>query len=153
MALIEKLAWKIKNDDSQLSSLIRARFISSFGAFKSGYKKSSIWPGVKRLWSFVIDNEKWFIGNGHRIDFWHDIWWGKNPIRELAELPDEVFSPLNHSVADFIENDQWFLPHVDSTTLKNAFTIIKEIKLPSSNSNDRCLWGLDTMGVFSMKFS
>ncbi|XP_042487646.1 uncharacterized protein LOC122067871 [Macadamia integrifolia] len=102
MALIAKLAWSIKAEDSQLSRLLQARFLSRSGLLRRSYRRSSIWLGIRRMWRFISDNERWIIGNGRKINFWNDNWLGPKPIGVLFELNEGLSSNLNQTVADFI---------------------------------------------------
>ncbi|XP_042514311.1 uncharacterized protein LOC122088975 [Macadamia integrifolia] len=150
MTLIAKLAWSIKAEDSQLSSLLRARFLFHSGLPKRSYRRSSIWPDIRRMWKFISDNERWIIGSGRKINFWNDNWLGPKPIAVLSELNEELFSNLNQTVADFIVDGSWVLPPVQSDFLAEIFQRIEAVKLPYLPMEDRCVWSMDSMGTFSV---
>ncbi|XP_042521331.1 uncharacterized protein LOC122094799 [Macadamia integrifolia] len=144
---------EIDSSKAELSNgirIIRARFLSSHGRPKRAYKCSSIWPGVRRLWKFVSDIERWIISNERHIDFWRDNWVGAHSIWQLSELGEDVINPAP-SVSDFIDEGRWMMPQMESFFLKDIFSKIKCINLPSLPIEDRCIWSLDPMGHFTVK--
>ncbi|XP_042484267.1 uncharacterized protein LOC122064605 [Macadamia integrifolia] len=52
-ALLCKQVWNIKHSTSALSNIINARFLRKNEELKKGYKSSTIWPGLRRMWSLV----------------------------------------------------------------------------------------------------
>lgn len=42
-----------------------------------GLQLSSIWLGIKPLWSTLLFNIQWLVGDGSSIHFWKDNWLGE----------------------------------------------------------------------------
>ncbi|XP_043699291.1 uncharacterized protein LOC122650056 [Telopea speciosissima] len=57
MAMLCKLTWKIRNDKLLSSTFLRHKYVNKWGNLQSGYKASSIWPGIRKMWSFVKEKE------------------------------------------------------------------------------------------------
>ncbi|XP_042481160.1 uncharacterized protein LOC122061743 [Macadamia integrifolia] len=133
----------------RLAGFFRERFIKEDGSLRRGYKSSSIWPGLKRVWSFVAKNEQWILGNGKKIDFWLDRWIDNQSIAEKTNLDPVFFSDLKEKVSDFICQAAWDLPHVESVLLAEIWEKAKRIHI--QGVNDLCLWRLTSSGIFSIK--
>lgn len=80
------------------------------------------------------------VGNGTSIFFWHDKWWGPEPLS--SKIPLEAVKhgdyPLNVKVKDMICNGEWNWP----TTWANDFPILLTIPVPRlcDNSVDSFMW-------------
>ncbi|XP_042477704.1 uncharacterized protein LOC122059071 [Macadamia integrifolia] len=122
---------------------------TSNGDLKKGYKASSIWPSVRRMWSFVGDKKRWIVGNGQSINFWKDRWWGSESIVEKVQGLDDIFQTTNARVGDFISNFEWQILEARSNLLKDVFNRIRGIKLPHYAMVDHCVWSLTTSREFS----
>jgi len=56
--------------------------------------------------STVMENTNWLVGDGKKINFWLDSWFGDS-IANILNLPDHItqhFPPMLHS---YIQNQQW----------------------------------------------
>ncbi|XP_042486522.1 uncharacterized protein LOC122066747 [Macadamia integrifolia] len=147
-AMLCKLAWRIKHERTASSSFLKARFVKKDGKLKKGVS-SSIALGVKKVWRFVEDNERWIIGNGNLTNFWKDKWWGPKSVLEELESFDLTTLTFTAKVREFICGGEWALPEVRSAELRRIFEKIKQIKIPSGELDDTCCWSLSTLGNFS----
>ncbi|XP_042492859.1 uncharacterized protein LOC122072426 [Macadamia integrifolia] len=101
-ALIGKLVWRMKHERSTACTFLRARFVKKEGLFNKGSRPSSISMGVRKMWDFVKDNERWIIGNGNLANFWKDKWWGPKSILEEIQNIDLYSLSTSSKVGDFI---------------------------------------------------
>ncbi|XP_042495183.1 uncharacterized protein LOC122074441 [Macadamia integrifolia] len=120
-ALLCKHVWNIRHSSSALSNIINARFLRKNGELKKGYKSSTIWPGLRRMWSLVSSKERWVVGNGVSINFWKDRWVDSKSFQEKAGLRDDLFASSSMTVADFIDNNEWNFPTCISDPLGKVF--------------------------------
>ncbi|XP_042515225.1 uncharacterized protein LOC122089557 [Macadamia integrifolia] len=58
-AVISKLVWQMKHEESAFSSFLRARFVNEGGDLKKGYRASSVFKGIAKMWNFVSLSERW----------------------------------------------------------------------------------------------
>ncbi|XP_042488955.1 uncharacterized protein LOC122069075 [Macadamia integrifolia] len=149
MAMLCKLVWRIKHEKSAANSFLRARFVKKDGSFNRGCRPSSIALGIRKVWKTVEANERWIIGRGDLANFWKDKWWGPRSILEEIQTPDLPPLPCNAKVCDFIRNGEWSLPEVRSHSLRQIFLAIKEVKIPSAQIEDLCIWQLSPLGSFT----
>ncbi|XP_042505477.1 uncharacterized protein LOC122082041 [Macadamia integrifolia] len=148
-ALLCKQVWNIRHSSSALSSIINARFLKKNGELKKGYKSSTIWPGLRRMWSLVSSKERWVVGNGVSINCWKDRWVDSESFQQKAGLRDELFASSSITVAAFIDNNEWNFPMVSSSLLQDFFLAASTINIPRGNIKDKCIWTLSTSGQFS----
>ncbi|XP_042483480.1 uncharacterized protein LOC122063840, partial [Macadamia integrifolia] len=148
-AFLCKQVWNIRHSTSALSSIINARFLKKNGELKKGYKSSTIWPGLRRMWSLVSSKERWVVGNGVSINCWKDRWVDSESFQQKAGLRDELFASSSMIVAAFIDNNEWNFPTVSSSLLQDFFLAASTINIPRGNIKDTCIWTLSTSGQFS----
>ncbi|XP_043694249.1 uncharacterized protein LOC122644954 [Telopea speciosissima] len=103
LALLAKLAWFMKNDNSSFAKFLRGRLIKADGSLKQGVK-SSILPGIRK-----------------------------------------------DKVADYIDDGEWQLPTPRSLELQEVSNQILQVKLPTTEHEDKRVWALTEWGVFSVK--
>ncbi|XP_042475236.1 uncharacterized protein LOC122057231 [Macadamia integrifolia] len=63
-AVLSKLVWQMKHEGSAFSSFLRARFVNEGGDLKKGYRASSVFIGIAKMWNFVSLSERWMVGTG-----------------------------------------------------------------------------------------
>lgn len=106
-AAMLKLSWEVMFSDSACANQLKARFFKA-GQPCSTYRKSSIWPGIKRFYNIIKANTSWIIGDGSRVNFWKDKWLF-SPIVDLISIPADMQGMLHAKVCDFIKNGSWCL--------------------------------------------
>ncbi|XP_042479723.1 uncharacterized protein LOC122060672 [Macadamia integrifolia] len=131
-AMLCKLVWRIKHEKTVANSFLKARFIKNDGSLKKGVS-SSIVSGVKKVWSFVEENQRWIIGNGNLVNFWKDKWWGPKSVLEELQIMDLTALRFNAKVGDFIRGGEWVFREVSLVELIRIFDKLKRIKIPSAN--------------------
>ncbi|KAF6168730.1 hypothetical protein GIB67_013112 [Kingdonia uniflora] len=52
----------------------------------------------------------WIIGDESNIDFWRDIWATEVPLRELMDLPKNLWKNCTTKLSTFINRDGWNIP-------------------------------------------
>ncbi|XP_042487034.1 uncharacterized protein LOC122067264 [Macadamia integrifolia] len=134
---------------SIIKTVERARFVQKDGSLRKGYKSSSILPGLKRVWKFVSDMERWTVGNGEKIMFWTDKWLENSSLAESSKLEQEMFIGRTMRLADLNRNGEWSFPNVSSKFLAETFEKAKIISL--SSMEDICHWKLSNSGAFSLR--
>ncbi|XP_042515374.1 uncharacterized protein LOC122089747 [Macadamia integrifolia] len=123
-ATLCSLAWRIKHEKSLAYNFLRARFLKRNGSLRPGYRASSIWPGIRKVWGLIVANERWMVGNGRKIDFWKDKWVNGFSVQDLMEDTGNQ-GPL--TIDRFITSFQWNLPPVQSSTITDIFVLIKGV--------------------------
>ncbi|XP_042492971.1 uncharacterized protein LOC122072657 [Macadamia integrifolia] len=70
-AVLSKLVWQIKHEGSAFSSFLWARFVNEGGDLKKGYRASSVFKGIAKMWNFVSLSERWMEDDFSA----HVSWW------------------------------------------------------------------------------
>lgn len=104
-ASILSLTWKFISSVDHWAELMRARVLKD-GFQVCSYTKSSLWSGIKQFWNTVctLVDLKWQKNN-----FWRHKWISK-PIAIALNIPPNLQSNLQATVADFIQHDHWLVP-------------------------------------------
>ncbi|KAF6145677.1 hypothetical protein GIB67_002771 [Kingdonia uniflora] len=71
--LLMKLTWDIVQTGSIWASYMKAKYFTKQGDIIQYYQKSSIWVGIKSVYSTVLKDSTWIIGIGSAIDAWRAI--------------------------------------------------------------------------------
>ncbi|KAF6174385.1 hypothetical protein GIB67_034142 [Kingdonia uniflora] len=69
--MMMNMGWGFLTSQEHWADFFKAKFRKKNGILLDYYKASSIWPGLKEA-IIVVNNSRWFIGDGSRIDFWRD---------------------------------------------------------------------------------
>ncbi|KAF6142823.1 hypothetical protein GIB67_002687 [Kingdonia uniflora] len=66
-----------------------------------------MWHGIRSLYSDVVNNSIWMLGNGDKVDTWRDNWTGLGAPKDLSYHIRS--KDMQHKVFDFLENGTWKL--------------------------------------------
>lgn len=69
-----------------------------------------------------MNNSTWLIGNGEKINFWHDVWWNDHMIHSL-NIPSAIMDSFPSSLSLYISNHQWNIP----TDITSNFPLIRRL--------------------------
>ncbi|XP_042509216.1 uncharacterized protein LOC122084859 [Macadamia integrifolia] len=147
-SLLCKQAWNLKHGNSALTSSLKAHFMKN-GLPKKTIRPSFIWPGIRKMWSFISSKERQIVGNGKKTNLWNASWLGDFSI---VEASGNALSPIINStttVFDIISNCKWTIPEVHSSALRDAFFAAKLIRLTQFDMEDQYFWSGSTIGAFS----
>ncbi|XP_019450653.1 PREDICTED: uncharacterized protein LOC109352923 [Lupinus angustifolius] len=132
-ASLLKLAWGMRSSSQDWALFYRSRFYRASRKHAS-YVKSSIWPGIKSVWSMINDNTRWVVGSGANINYWLDNWLG-NPLATTMNIPLQHYSSLNARVEDFFQDNHWLIPSWMSSMHPASLQSI--IKIRVTNQEDK----------------
>ena len=147
-SLLIKRCWEVVSSSSPASTFLRNRFLKENFNFIKSYKKSSVWLGLKKVWSQFFDSLQWRIGDGRRVSFWFDNWLGE-PLASTMSLTDCI--PSQAKVCNFINNSSWDLPPDLTTTSPQVAQQIMQVHLPLVNTEDTLHWKGSSSGNITAK--
>ncbi|KAK8504565.1 hypothetical protein V6N12_017108 [Hibiscus sabdariffa] len=101
---------------------------------------SSLWRSLSNIWSNLLPNIAWSVGNGSRISLWNDVW-----VLELGPLRNHVFDPESMNsfvhIKDLVTNGSWNLDLLNSIFPPAVVPHIIAIRCPhSTDADDLCIW-------------
>ena len=149
-----------KNMLASLHSLWIQVLRSKYGLFSDSIPitidnkyNSYLWRSISRIWDYMLQGMRWSIGDGNKINFWHQCW-----VSEEIIIADHITNPIpneliNKWVADFVDDEgQWNLDMI-SVFLPNQILLqITAIKPPSDGKCDNLLyWAHSKTGKFTSK--
>ncbi|XP_026416499.1 uncharacterized protein LOC113311932 [Papaver somniferum] len=109
-SLLMKMVWKIHTSDAEWARFMREKFCTVNGEWISGYKKSSIWNGLKWVIDEVRQNTRWITCNDDQISVWRDAWIKEKPLVELYPNDEYIMQNASMKVVDLIVDGEWLVP-------------------------------------------
>lgn len=97
--------------------------------------KSSIWTSIKEYDNLVLDNSKWLIGNGSRINFWLDTWLDE-PLVDKFKIPASFHKSINVMVKAWLVDKAWCIPTNVQAVFPNLLLMLSVIKIPDMEVED-----------------
>ncbi|XP_062028777.1 uncharacterized protein LOC133744735 [Rosa rugosa] len=149
-ALLLKNCWNIVNSSSPSAAFLRERFFSSDLCLLQYYQRSSVWPGLKKLWDSFYASVQWLVGDGSRISFCSENWLG-TPISSMHRITPVVRSLMPVKVSDFIRDKQWAIPSTFNFFFPDLASRISKVVLPLENGVDQVIWPHNAAGVLTSK--
>lgn len=101
------MCWHFLNKEQDWVKLLAARVLRN-GKVITYSIKSSLWKGVKEHYTYVLENTRWILGNGEKVNFGIDDWIGV-PLVKKFNIPEIFHHTLTSKVAEFWSNNQWSL--------------------------------------------
>jgi hypothetical protein len=144
-----KLFWDLMNTDNHWATFLRSRVVRTHG-FINYHIHSSIWSGLKSIAYLFMENTRWQLGDGNKINFWIHDWCG-SPFSSLFNIPPHVQLNLHSTVSEYIVNQQWNIPLFVQHTFHNIMSHINKVTIPLEQSHDQILWKHSTCGELSLK--
>ncbi|GAU35943.1 hypothetical protein TSUD_394910 [Trifolium subterraneum] len=132
------LCWTLLNSQNTWAKHLKEKVIRGRRTIQH-HVFSSIWSSIKDDFTVIMDNTVWLLGDGKEINFWNDNWCGTS-LSEQLRIPVQIRHSLSSSVSDFIFNGHWDIPAQLSLAYPNLSSIISQIVIPLSPSQDKLLW-------------
>lgn len=112
--------------------------------------RSSIWPGIRKFMQTILDNSKWLIGNGSKVNFWRDCWLAE-PVSFMLNIPENMQGSCCASVNNFIRDKAWHFPASFSHDFPGLLTEIRKVIIPKDDDPDALVWKHSDSGLLSLK--
>ncbi|XP_057802933.1 uncharacterized protein LOC131018226 [Salvia miltiorrhiza] len=132
-----KLAWKCIKGTDFAYSILRTRYLTSFGHAKSSLLSSPIWTSIRENVSELVENSYSFIGDGSSTYFWLDDWLGYKLVDKL-QVPYFMHEFLHQSVADYYFEGVWHFS--EDFFVQFPDTVCDILLLPIGESEDLRFW-------------
>ncbi|KAK9911453.1 hypothetical protein M0R45_035362 [Rubus argutus] len=138
-ALLLKRCWDMMQSSSPSAIFLRNRFLGTNLTPLLYYQRSSVWLGLKNLWSSILSNIRWLVATGDKVSLWNDNWLGIK-LSSLYDIPLDVLPYLTDRVDKFIIDNQWVLPPSFSSSFPEASAMILNLALPCEQGSDQPIW-------------
>ena len=105
-ALLCKWNWRFANEREALwNQVIRGKYGEERGGWCSREVREAhgvgLWKGIRMDWDFVGSRILFLVGNGRRVRFWRDRWYGDSPLCVSFPFLFALFVDKEAWVADF----------------------------------------------------
>ncbi|XP_058733339.1 uncharacterized protein LOC131604944 [Vicia villosa] len=143
------LCWSFVKGNQSWNSLLASR-IKRKKKIISYHIKSYIWTSIKDYYETVLENSKWIIGDGSKINFWLDTWLDE-PIAAKFKIPVDLHKHIKVKVKDWLVGKDWCIPNNILTAYPNLLHLISKIIIPDMDIDDCIIWRETSDGDLSLK--
>lgn len=105
---------------------------------------------IEKGWALFHDNILWILGSGDQIEFWNDIWMGRQTIRSLIQGPLKK-GEENYRVSNFIVNRAWNFDNLSFHLPREVLNTIHMVHIPPEQGNDHPCSLLGSNGNLAQK--
>lgn len=102
----------------------------------------------------VIENTKWLIGNGAKINFWLHTWL-EEPIVSTLKVPTKFHNHLKIKVMDWLVGQTWSIPPNVLTAFPTLMPMIAKANINYNDNvvqiQDNLIWKGSKTGILSLK--
>ncbi|XP_058746815.1 uncharacterized protein LOC131619766 [Vicia villosa] len=144
-----QLCWIFVKGEQEWTHLLASR-IKRNHKLISYHINSSIWTSIKACYSTVIDNTKWIIGNGAKVNFWLDTWLDE-PIANTFNIPRVFHKHIKVLVKDWLLGQRWCIPENVLQAFPNLSQMISSVQIPESGVEDCIVWKDSHNGELSLQ--
>jgi len=130
-----KLCWKMLESDNHWASLFRSRVLRN-NNFIGYHIFSSVWSGIKPQAFHVLNNSRWLLGDGQKINFWIHDWCG-SPLVDLFHIPQILHQHLQSTMSEYIFNSQWHVPSELQAAYPSLMYQLSKITIPWGSKADK----------------
>ncbi|RVW60988.1 putative ribonuclease H protein [Vitis vinifera] len=165
IALLGKWLWRFPRERSGLWHKVIA---SIYGTHPNGWDANMVvrwshgcpWKAIAQVFQEFSPFVHLVVGNGERIRFWEDLWWGNQTLCSQFVDLYRVISVKNLTVSNVLGNSlslSWNFNFRRNLTnseidLLQRLMSSRSSVLFSPSSSDSRVWSLSSSGLFSVKF-
>ncbi|KAF6168116.1 hypothetical protein GIB67_011501 [Kingdonia uniflora] len=149
-SMLMKHAWGIVSKEGMWASYMKSKFFTRQGDMIKYYKKSTMWSGIKTVYSDVVTDSIWLLGSGNKADTWKDNWTGEGPIMDTPGLTRISWKDMHFSVSDLLIDGAW-APNQDTKQILDAAGVNLTNVFVNNAGDDTCPCKHDVQGTFRVK--
>ncbi|KAF1866942.1 hypothetical protein Lal_00018328 [Lupinus albus] len=98
--------------------------------------------GIKANWSLVMQNYRWLVGVGDKVNFWKENWLGAASVDQMR-IPASLHSSLVARVSDFT------IPKVFAEAFPHVVEEMVQVNI--GRMQDKLIWQGTSDGTISLK--
>ncbi|RVX23043.1 LINE-1 retrotransposable element ORF2 protein [Vitis vinifera] len=164
VALLGKWLWRYPREGSALWHQV---ILSIYGSHSNGWDVNNIvrwshrcpWKAIALVYQEFSKFTRFVVGNGDRIRFWDDLWWGEQPLgvqypRLLSVVTDKN-APIS-SILGYTRPFSWnftFRRNLSDSEIEYLEGLMRSFDRLhiSSSVPDKRSWSLSPSGLFTVK--
>ncbi|RVW91479.1 Transposon TX1 uncharacterized 149 kDa protein [Vitis vinifera] len=164
LALLGKWLWRYPREGSTLWHQV---ILSIYGSHSNGWDANTLvkwshrcpWKAIAQVFQGFSLITRYVVGNGERIWFWEDLWWGDQPLGTQYPRLFRVVVDKNISISSVLGPSRPFLWNLnfrrnlsdyEIEDLEGLMRSLDDLYL-SPLVPDARLWPLSSSGLFSVK--
>ncbi|XP_026399735.1 uncharacterized protein LOC113295618 [Papaver somniferum] len=143
------LWWKFRTSKKKWVGFLRARLFGRNGCIKVNGLKSSILPGIRKVYKIVESNTKVLIGDGRYTSLYYDAWASNMCI---ADILDDYTLERSVLVSDILHDGRWEIPVEHLQRMTAAGLDVSQLPAPLDGADSR-IWMPELKGNFACTFA
>ncbi|RVW17671.1 Transposon TX1 uncharacterized 149 kDa protein [Vitis vinifera] len=164
LALLGKWLWRYPREGLALWHQV---ILSIYGSHSNGWDANTLvrwshrcpWKAIAQVFQGFSLITRYVVGNGERIRFWEDLWWGDQPLGTQYPRLFRVVVDKNISISSVLGPSRPFLWNLnfrrnlsdsEIEDLEGLMRSLDDLYLSPSVPDAR-LWPLSSSGLFSVK--
>ncbi|KAJ9674188.1 hypothetical protein PVL29_023628 [Vitis rotundifolia] len=164
IALLGKWLWRYPREGSALWHQV---ILSIYGSHSNGWDANTLvrwshrcpWKAIAQVFQEYSMLTRFVAGNGDRIRFWEDLWWGDQPLGSQYPRLFRVVLDKNIPISSILGSSRpfsWnfnFRRNLSDPEIEDLETLMRSLdglNLSPSVSDAR-FWPLSSSGIFSVK--
>ncbi|RVW80860.1 putative ribonuclease H protein [Vitis vinifera] len=164
VALLGKWLWRYPREGSALWHQV---ILSIYGSHSNGWDVNNIvrwshrcpWKAIALVYQEFSKFTRFVVGNGDRIRFWDDLWWGEQPLGvqypRLLRVVTDKNAPIS-SILGYTRPFSWnftFRRNLSDSEIEDLEGLMQSFDRLhiSSSVPDKRSWSLSPSGLFTVK--
>ncbi|WJZ98266.1 hypothetical protein VitviT2T_016805 [Vitis vinifera] len=164
VALLGKWMWRYPREGSALWHQV---ILSIYGSHSNGWDVNNIvrwshrcpWKAIALVYQEFSKFTRFVVGNGDRIRFWDDLWWGEQPLGvqypRLLRVVTDKNAPIS-SILGYTRPFSWnftFRRNLSDSEIEDLEGLMQSFDRLhiSSSVPDKRSWSLSPSGLFTVK--
>ncbi|XP_026399658.1 uncharacterized protein LOC113295544 [Papaver somniferum] len=140
------LWWKILTSKKKWVGFLRARLFGRNGCIKANGLKSSILPGIRKVYKIVESNTNVLIGDGRDTFLYYDAW-ALNMC--IVDILDDYTLERSVLVSDILHDGRWEIPVEHLQRMTAAGLDVSQLPAPLDGADSR-IWMPELKGNFTV---
>ncbi|KAJ9685133.1 hypothetical protein PVL29_017245 [Vitis rotundifolia] len=163
-ALLGKWLWRYPREGSALWHQV---ILSIYGSHSNGWDANTVvrwshrcpWKAIAQVYQDFFKFTRFMVGNGERIRFWEDLWWGNQPLGVRYPRLLRVVTDKNIPISSILGSTRPFswnfnfrrnLSDPEIEDLESLMRSLDHFHL-SPSAPDMRSWSLSPTGLFTVK--
>ncbi|KAJ9693399.1 hypothetical protein PVL29_012251 [Vitis rotundifolia] len=163
-ALLGKWLWRFPRETTALWHQV---ILSIYGTHSNGWDANTLvrwshrcpWKAIAQVFQDFSKYTRFVIGNGERIRFWEDLWWGDQIFKvqypRLFRVVTDKDSPIS-SILGPVRPFSWnfnFRRNLSDSEIQDLECLMRSLDSMhfSNSASDARSWSLSSSGLFTVK--
>ncbi|RVW97057.1 putative ribonuclease H protein [Vitis vinifera] len=164
LALLGKWLWRYPRESTTLWHHV---ILSIYGTHSNGWDANTLvrwshrcpWKAIAQVFQDFFKYTRFVVGDGERIRFWEDLWWGDQPLKSQYPRLFRVVTDKNIPISSIFDSARlfsWnfnFCRNLSDSEIEDLECLMRSLDCMhlSTSDSDARSWSLSSSGLFTVK--